>query len=239
MRDVRARLIVAGLPAKGEAVALPRKESAHVRARRLVGGDAVLLLDGSGRMAEAEIVDGARGETLVRVSRIVEAAANEAPISLLVAGIRAERLSWLVEKATEMGAGRITIVTTSRTQAFRASAGALPRLRRIACEAAKQCERNDWPSVEGPVSLERVLTTEIGSQRLLLDRDGRAFPRHIERGAAALLVGPEGGFTETERDAASSRGWQVVRLPAGKLRSETAAIAGLVLLRAAKERETG
>jgi 16S rRNA (uracil1498-N3)-methyltransferase len=55
----------------------------------------------------------------------------------------------------------------------------------------------------------------------------------------ALAVGPEGGWTDSEKGEASSRGWRIVRLPAGKLRAETAAIAGLLLLSAAAERETG
>jgi 16S rRNA (uracil1498-N3)-methyltransferase len=178
-------------------------------------------------------------EVLVRASEILEAAAAAPAVSLLVAGLRADRLAWLVEKVTELGAARVTIVESERTQSFRANARLLPRLDRIAREAAKQCERADWPRVEGPVAFERAIEAEAAPQRFFFDLDGDPFPDRVGESETALAVGPEGGWTDSEKDEASSRGWRIVRLAAGKLRAETAAIAGLLLLAAAMERKTG
>jgi 16S rRNA (uracil1498-N3)-methyltransferase len=235
VRDARARLIVAALPEPGETVRLTPEEAAHARARRLAAGDPVLLLDGTGRAAAGHVVRHTRTETLVEVSQMIDAAPRAPSAALLVAGLRAERLSWLVEKATELGAARVTIVESERTQSFRAAAGLLPRLERIAREAAKQCERADWPRIDGPVAFARALDAESAPERFLLDLDGDLFPERVGGAGAAIAIGPEGGWTESERDAASSRGWRIVRLPAGKLRAETAAIAAMVLLRAALE----
>jgi 16S rRNA (uracil1498-N3)-methyltransferase len=232
-------LIVAALPQPEEVVRLAREEAAHARARRLAAGDRVLLLDGSGRVVAGHVLRVTHSEVLVRASEILEAAPAAPAVALLVAGLRADRLAWLVEKVTELGAARVTIVESGRTQSFRANARLLPRLDRIAREAAKQCERAVWPRVEGPVAFERAIEAEAAPQRFFLDRDGDPFPERLGESETALAVGPEGGWTDSEKNEASSRGWRIVRLPAGKLRAETAAIAGLLLVSAAMERKTG
>ena len=233
MRDPRARLIVADLPAPGETLRLSPEEAAHASARRLRAGDTVLLADGSGRSAICEIVSVSRHEMIARVRELVPGAPGTAPISLYLAGLRPERLAWAVEKATELGAARVVVVSSARTQSFRASAGLLPRLDRVAREASKQCGRSDWPAISGPLDLPGALAAESSGHRLFLDSGGIPFPRRIAAGAAALLVGPEGGWTDEERERAARNGWKVVALPAGLLRAETAAVAALVLLRSA------
>lgn len=236
VRDARARLIVSALVLPGETLHLSRVEAAHARARRLAAGDPVLLSDGSGVEALAEIVRLSAVEAVVRVSEIVARQSRRTPVALFLAGLKPERLAWAVEKATELGAARVVIVRSGRTQSFRASAGLLPRLDRIARESSKQCGRADWPAVSGPADLERVLEEERSEHRLFLDADGDPFPRRLAAAPSALLVGPEGGWTDGEKSEASKRGWKVVALPAGKLRAETAAIAALTLFNAAVER---
>jgi 16S rRNA (uracil1498-N3)-methyltransferase len=231
MRNPRARLIVPGLPALGGTVRLSPEEAAHANARRLRVGDAVLLSDGSGRSALSEIVRLSRGEVIARVREIVAGGRGGVPISLYLAGLRPERLAWAVEKATELGTARVVVVASDRTQSFRASAGLMPRLDRVARESSKQCGRPDWPAVSGPVDLASVLEKERCRHRLFLDFDGDRFPRRMAAAPSALLVGPEGGWTDDERERAVRHGWKVVALPAGLLRAETAAVAALVLLR--------
>jgi len=239
VRDPRARLIVAALPEVGETARMVGQEAAHARARRLSPSESVILLDGSGREAVAEVLLVARGEVLFRVTEIRRAENRASTISLFVAGLRSERLAWTVEKATELGAARVVVVASERTQSFRASMGLLPRLDRIAREASKQSGRSDWPSVSGPVDVGRVLDEEESEHRLFLDFGGDRFPRQLTAASSALLIGPEGGWTDSERSHASDRGWKIVSLPAGRLRAETAAIGALTLLRAAMQRKTG
>jgi 16S rRNA (uracil1498-N3)-methyltransferase len=239
VRDARARLILDALPKPEEVVRLAKAEAAHARARRLSAGDPVLLLDGSGRMAVAQVVLVTRADVLVKASEILEAAPAARSIRLFVAGLRADRLAWLVEKATELGAARVTIVESERTQSFRANESLLPRLDRVAREAAKQSERPDWPRVDGPIAFARAIEEETAAQRFLFDPEGGPFPDRVDASENALAVGPEGGWSDSEKEEASSRGWRIVRLPARKLRAETAAIAGLLLVSAAMERESG
>lgn len=238
VRHARTRLIVKELQEAGQTLRLPPEEAAHARARRLAPGDTVVLLDGSGREATAEVLSTARAEVVLRVLELRRPDREENRISLFVAGLRAERLGWLVEKATELGAAQVVLVITRRTQSFRASGAVLPRLERVARAAAKQCGRSGWPTILGPVELERVLEEDTWANRLFLDPGGVRLPSRLARRPTALLVGPEGGWTDSERKDASDRGWTIAKLPAGKLRAETAAVAGLVMLRAALARDS-
>jgi len=236
VRHSRTRLIVPALPAAGETLRLSREEALHARARRLVAGDPVLLSDGSGAEGTGHVVRISRKETIVCVSEIVDRRPQELRVKLYLAGLRPERLAWAVEKATELGAAGVVLVRTARTQSFRASAGLLPRLERIVRESSKQCGRAEWPAISGPVDFEQVLEDEHCRERLFLDADGARFPLRLDRESSALLVGPEGGWTDPERTEASKRGWKIVALPTGTLRAETAAIAALALVAAAAKR---
>ena len=242
VRLPRARFLVEELPASGEAAVLPAAEAAHARARRLRPGDAVLLYDGSGREAPGVVTRMERGRWKITVEQVETGAASGPDITLYVAGVRPERLSWIAEKATELSARRLTIVRTARTQAFRASEGAQARLERVARAAAKQSGSARWPELSGPHLLARVLEQERARHRIFLDASGDVFPPRLPEGDLAILVGPEGGWTDAERMAARDHGWSPIALPAGNLRAETAAVAALVLARAALEvgkRETG
>lgn len=232
-----ARLIVPRLPAAGERIRLDAEETRHARARRLSPGDAVVLVDGSGAEAVGKLERFDRGGAQVLVDAVRKTGAESAPrLRLLVASVRAERLAWIAEKATELGVESVVLVESERTQRFRASEAARARLERVAREAAKQAESARWPSIEGPTPLPAALANESARHRLLLDPDGEPFPGSLEPGSASLLVGPEGGWTEEERRAATAAGWTPVSLPSGKVRTETAAVAGLVLARAALTR---
>ncbi len=232
-----ARLIVGALPEAGSACRIEGEEAAHARARRVAAGDAVVLLDGSGREAAGLVTRIDRGRVDVDVEH-VRAAAPEpaAPIHLLVAVVRSERLSWIAEKATELGAARLTLVSSERTQSFRASEALCPRLARVVREAAKQAQASRWPEIIGPVALSDVLRSEAAGSRLILDLSGEPFPAVLPAGPTALLVGPEGGWTDAELAAALAQGWVAASLAAGKLRAETAAVAALTLARTALAR---
>jgi 16S rRNA (uracil1498-N3)-methyltransferase len=232
-----ARLVVGALPAAGSSCRLAGEEAAHARARRLARGDAVVLVDGSGREASGTVVRADRRTFEVRVESVREAEPEgPAPVHLAIAAVRAERLAWVAEKATELGASGMTLVVTERTQRFRAAAGVAGRLERVIREAAKQSERARWPTVRGPIALSEAIGSAPSGNRLLLDPSGDAFPDSLRPRPTSLLVGPEGGWTETELESALSSGWAVVSLAAGKLRAETAAVAALVLTRSALAR---
>lgn len=234
-----ARLFVERLPAAGESLRLSAAEFAHARARRLSAGDPVVLFDGSGREVLGRVGRRSRSGVEVAAERVLEAAQTGPSVSLYVAGVRAERLSWIAEKVTELGAARLVLVRSERTQAFRASEALRGRLERVAREAAKQCEAPRWPAIMGPLAFAEALAAERAPHRFLLDPQGEPLPEAIAAAEAALAVGPEGGWTTAEKETARRLGWSASAIPAGRLRTDTAAVAGLVLLRAALTRGGG
>jgi 16S rRNA (uracil1498-N3)-methyltransferase len=197
----------------------------------------VVLVDGTGREAIARLTRQTRQEIVLSIESVREGPADSLPsIALCVAAVRSERLSWIAEKATELGAARLTIVSSERTQRFRASAELLPRLARLVREAAKQAERSRWPAITGPVPLSELLRTESAGNRLVLDSRGEMFPAVLAPLETALLVGPEGGWSPADLEEALAAGWIAVSLAAGSLRAETAAVAALALTRSALTR---
>ncbi len=233
----RARFVVDRLPSAGETFRLEGADVSHARARRLSPGDPVVLVDGSGREAEGTAAEAGRGALEVLVARVVETPADPlAPIHILAAAVRPERLSWIAEKSTELGAATLTIVVSERTQSERASASLASRLARVIAEAAKQSERARWPRVEGPIDFARALAAAPAGHRFLLDPRGEPFPAELASRPTSLLVGPEGGWSEEEERAAIAAGWRTASLSAGKLRAETAVVAALALARAALAR---
>ena len=231
------RIVVDRIPEAGGSCRIGGEEVAHAYARRLRSGDAVVLVDGTGREGVARITRRTRQEIALAIESVREGPLDSVPpIALCVCAVRAERLSWIAEKATELGAARLTIVSSERTQRFRASAALHPRLARLVREAAKQAERSRWPAVTGPVPLSELLRTESAGNRLILDSRGEMFPAALAPLPTALLVGPEGGWSPADLEEAIAAGWIVLSLAAGILRAETAAVSALALARAALAR---
>jgi 16S rRNA (uracil1498-N3)-methyltransferase len=225
--------------APGASVVLTGAAARHVRqVLRLGEGDPVTLFNGDGADYPARIESLARGA--VEVVVIATAAArSESPLLLrLVQGIaRGERMDIVVQKATELGVAAIQPVVTSRS-VVRLDAAASDRRqahwRGIAIAACEQCGRARIPDVASPVKyaawLERPAAA--GARRLLLAANA-ARPLHgAAQGAndVELLVGPEGGLDDAERDAAVRGGYVPCRLGPRVLRSETAAIAAIAVL---------
>jgi 16S rRNA (uracil1498-N3)-methyltransferase len=213
-------------------VELDPQEARHAKARRIKPGDRLILLDGAGGEAEGVLLGGS-APLRVRVERLSSPRVESpAPIVLVAPALRSGRLSWMLEKATELGVSKIVLANSARTQAERLQLAAnrgLERLRRVCREAAKQCGRSVYPELVAGASFESVLTLDC-ELRLLLDPSGKSFPI-VAPASAALWIGPEGGFTNEERSRAAAAGWEPVRLPAATLRAETAAISAVALLR--------
>ena len=165
------------------------------------------------------------------------------PVHLLLAVIKFDHYEWGLEKATELGAARITPVLARRTEKHLAQAAAkrVERWRRITLEAAKQSRRSDLPDVDDPLPLPAALKLATGPHKLLLaetEEDNtlaHALQAHVmpegpateHHHALAFAVGPEGGWTQDEMALFATAGWKPVTLGPRILRAETAAIAAL------------
>jgi len=185
----------------------------------------------------AEITE-ARGERVVfRVVEPVDTPAAPVCLILCAALIKFDRFEWMIEKATELGVERILPVEATRSERglFEASRKRTERWVRIARESSQQSRRVRIPEILPAMRFEKSLTLEA-DHRYFLD-EGQAPPllRSVpaERPAGsrvAVLVGPEGGWTDDERQLAAGAGWPPVSLGPQVLRAETAASAAVAVL---------
>lgn len=197
-------------------------------------GDAVALFngrDGEWRAVLTEV--GRRGCRLVAESQLRPQAAGP-DLELVMALVKRGPLETVVEKAAELGARRVRLVATRRTNADKAN---LPRLTAIATEAAEQTGRLDVPEILAPEKLDRLLDGWDPARRLLFcdERGGAPTPlvALAETGPWAILIGPEGGFSPEEAERLRALPFVVpVSLGPRILRADTAAIAAMVLWQA-------
>ncbi|NVO17168.1 MAG: 16S rRNA (uracil(1498)-N(3))-methyltransferase [Rhodoplanes sp.] len=236
------RLFVEAPLAAGARVALTAPHLHYLRdVLRLKPGDPVLVFngaDGEWRAALAE--EGRRSASLLVEDQIrPQTAARD--LHYLFAPLKRARLDYLVQKAVEMGASRLQPVVTRHTQAERVNTS---RLRANAIEAAEQCGILALPEVAEPLPLFRALSAlEPGRCLVFCDEDAPVADPLAAlaavRGAdgtappLAVLIGPEGGFSEDERAMLLERDG-VIRLALGPriLRADTAAVAALALVQA-------
>jgi 16S rRNA (uracil1498-N3)-methyltransferase len=223
----------------GQRLALDAAQANYLRnVLRLKPGEAVLLFNGrDGEWRATLAVEGKRSAALTIGERTRE---QTAPTDLhyLFAPLKHARLDYMVQKAVEMGASRLQPVLMQHSQALRVN---LERMRANAIEAAEQCGVLTIAEIGEPVSFERMLATRDPS-RLLVFCDEAADVRDPVAALAAarsgpqprplaVLIGPEGGFSERERAALLGLP-DVVRLALGPriLRADTAAVAALALV---------
>lgn len=187
-----------------------------------------------GFLHRAEIVSVNEDEVVFALHEELESDAA-LPIHLLMAVFKFDHMEWGIEKATELGAARITPVIARRTEKHLAQAAAkrVERWRRIMREAAQQSRRSDVPGMDDPVALKVALEMVSAERKLLLAETEQENSLHaaLEGGVAdvALAIGPEGGWTPEEMALFSESGWKHVTLGPRILRAETAAIAGLAV----------
>ncbi|MGQ0383286.1 MAG: 16S rRNA (uracil(1498)-N(3))-methyltransferase [Gammaproteobacteria bacterium] len=211
------------------------------RVLRLQAGATVTLFNGDGADYLSNINELRRDCAVVMV-RTAAAARAESPLPIaLVQGIaRGERMDLVVQKATELGVAAIQPVVMERSVVRLDAMARLAKLahwRGVAIAACEQCGRARLPVIGEPLPLTNWLgrPAAAGERRLQLDPDASMSLVAAAGGATAieLLIGPEGGLGEKERDAAQQTGYLPCRLGPRVLRSETAAIAALAVLQAA------
>jgi 16S rRNA (uracil1498-N3)-methyltransferase len=181
----------------------------------------------------AEIETARKERVIFRTLEKIEAPPLPFRIVLYAALFKFDRFEWMIEKATELGVAEIVPVETVRSERGleRAAHKRVDRWRRIAVEASQQSRRAHLPVVHEPVSFEEALSTQ-DAQRYVLDESpgGISLVRiHNPKDTIALLIGPEGGWTEDERAAFVKSEWTRVSLGPLVLRAETAAIAALAI----------
>jgi 16S rRNA (uracil1498-N3)-methyltransferase len=233
------RLYVPGDLSPGGELALGRDAANYLRnVLRLEKGAEVLVFNGRDGEWRARLVPASRREARLALAERTRPQSPPGDLHYAFAPLKHARLDFMVQKAVEMGVGRLTPVITRHTQVARVN---LERMRANAIEAAEQCGILSLPDIEDPAGFSEWLARSDPARVIVFcdeeaeTRDPIAALAQAPEGPLMLLVGPEGGFAEDERRALLARP-SVVRLSLGPriLRADTAAVAALALVQAAR-----
>ncbi len=234
------RFLAPGPCSPGQVVTLAPEPSRHmVTVLRIGAGGQVRLFTEDGCEYLAVVEDASPAEARVRIIGECAPGPLRARLTLAFAPPPGQRADLLIEKATELGADALQPVLCERLQGFQANAAGrrAERWQRKAHDAARQCERADVPEVHAPERLENFLSRTLDELRLVASPGapglwGLLSGVRETHHSVALLVGPAGGLTSAEQDAAERAGFRPVSLGPRILRVETAALAllaGVVL----------
>ena len=210
-------------------------DQAHylTRVMRLPIGAPLLAFNGRHGEWRARLAETGKRGCVLAVDSLARPQATLPDIELIVALVKRARLETIIEKAAELGVRRIRLIRTERTNADHTN---VARLSAIAVEASEQTGRLDVPAVLAPQSLPLLLEGWDPARRLMFcDEAGDAETADVALAAAggscwAILIGPEGGFSATERQAVRAHSLTTpVSLGPRILRADTAAIAAMTL----------
>ncbi|WP_212524971.1 16S rRNA (uracil(1498)-N(3))-methyltransferase [Actibacterium sp. MT2.3-13A] len=230
--SAKVRLYVEHPLGAGQSVPLSRDQAHYLfGVMRLGVGDAVLVFDGAHGEWLAEVAEAGKRGGVLACREQTRPQQSPPDLWLLFAPIKKARTDFIVEKAAEMGAARICPVQTDFTNAERIRRD---RLQAHAVEAAEQCGGTYVPEVAELARLDRVLADWPADRQLMFCDEAlvgaRAALAGAQRGKWAILIGPEGGFSQAERTRL--RGFpfaHAVSLGPRILRADTAAVAALTL----------
>lgn len=225
----------------GSEIALPESAAAHLgRVLRLGVGDACVLFNGDGHDYAARIVASGKRELRVSIDSAVPID-RESPLRLvLLQGVaRGEKMDLILQKATELGASAFHPLWSQRSEVKLDETRAEKRLahwRSVVSSACEQSGRARVPEVSAPRSLSATLASLApGGLRLILDPNGElAFDTLTVETALPvyLAIGPEGGWSDLDREQLRAAGFRGLRLGPRILRTETAGLAAIAALQA-------
>lgn len=242
------RFFAPALDPGDETVDLPRDEVEHLtRVLRLSVGDTVAVFDGRGREFAARVVSaGRRDARLQLMSRIEPAEEPRVPITLVQAVLKGDKMDDVVRDAVMLGAAAVQPIVTRRTETTVAAlrkGGRVERWQRVALASVKQSRRAVVPEIRTPLALDTYLGDPPAALRLMLVEPSMSSPGAqpaVESlssvrtdpvpADAAVIVGPEGGWTEVECVAAAASGVRLLTLGQRTLRADAVSVAAISVL---------
>lgn len=225
----------------GKELLLDKNQSNYlINVLRMKAGDAVLVFNGRDGEWRAKLANASKKAVVLMIDEQLRVQPRSSTLDYCFAPLKQARLDYMVQKAVEMGAGRLRPVITAHTQVTRLN---LERMRANVVEAAEQCGILSIPEVMAPVKLGTLIDSwlEKDADRTLIfcdegdEGDGPiALLRSLKAKKQAVLIGPEGGFSEEERHMLKANDF-VMSIPLGPriLRADTAAVAALAVVQAA------
>lgn len=202
-----------------------------VRVLRMKIGAPITLLPNNGEEIVGVVTDITKS-AIVGTLHGVRTLPNITPeITLAAAVTKRDSFEWTLQKATELGVHRIVPLITDRV--IKRATSTPPRWQDIVREATEQSGRGRTPIITEPLSIKQALKEQQATYKLFFDEVGgnATFPQAHVTTPKTLFIGPEGGFSDNERDLLSENGAHRITLGTLVFRAETAAIVGLSVLR--------
>lgn len=229
------RFFISSKLGSGDTAFLDHEDSFHVsRVLRLDQGDRIELADSRGKVYTATIV---RTGSKVQALAEAEVKAGHTPVSLTVAQAvtGGRKMDFMVEKLCELGVGRLAPVFTDKAvvRKLKSPGDKVERWRRLARAAASQSKRRQIMAVAEPVGLKAWVQGHEGEFLVLAtETQGEPLGKILEREKmpSAVVIGPEGGFTEDELGYLKAAGAGFTSLGQQVLRTETAAVVTVALI---------
>ena len=214
---------------EGDRLRVSGDEHHHLSVARAEVGELVEVLDGQGGAWTSEVVAATRKETVLRVVEKRHIQRTGPEIILAMSLVKPSAFELALEKAVEVGVTRFIPMIAHRSNPT--SGRRTDRCVRIAIEAAKQSKRYYLPVIDEPAKFEHILDVSAATKIVFAERGGGPLKSALAGSPALCLIGPEGGWTDEELEAARLKDFHLVGLGDTILRSETAAIVGAALLR--------
>lgn len=200
---------------------------------RMKVGETLLLTDGKGIKATAEIIDDHRKRCTVRIVDTEKEERKKRSVTIAISLVKAAaRFEWFLEKATELGVTEIIPLLCQRTEKekFRQE-----RLQQIVTSAMLQSQQVWMPQLHEPIPFEKAIAQAVQNHKFIAHclPHQKASLQQFEMGeneSSIILIGPEGDFTEKEIEAALVKGFAPVALGSTRLRTETAGMVAAALL---------
>jgi len=214
---------------EGDRLRVSGDEHHHLSVARAEVGELVEVLDGQGGAWTSEVLAATRKETVLRVVEKRQIQRTGPEIILAMSLIKPSAFELALEKAVEVGVTRFIPMIAHRSNPT--PGRRTDRWVRIGIEAAKQSKRYYLAVIDEPAKFEHILDISAATKIVFAERGGGPLKSALAGSPALYLIGPEGGWTDEELEAARLKDFNLVGLGDTILRSETAAIVGAALLR--------
>ncbi len=224
----------------GLLLTLPDAVARHVQVLRLAINDVITVFNGSGGEYNATLVSIEKKRVQVELKAFSAREAELAHGLTLAQGLpEGTKMDWIVEKAVELGATAIQPLAASRSVVKLSAERASKKMEHwqgVMAAAAEQCGRNRLPQLAEPADFSQWIGQQVLHRRILLSPRGTQslsdWARHQPPQALTIIIGPEGGFSDAEENAAISHGALCLNMGPRILRTETAGLAALAAINA-------
>ncbi|MFT3743705.1 MAG: 16S rRNA (uracil(1498)-N(3))-methyltransferase [Pyrinomonadaceae bacterium] len=218
----------------GSAVTLDTDETRHLRdVLRLKIGDEVSVFDGTGREYKCLIASSGKKHSELKLIEEIRPASSESPFEITLAStvLNGEKYDLIIQKSVELGVTKLIPLQTIRGDVkAKDAAKRLDRWQRIAMEATKQCGRARLMEISEPAAFDTLIAEKAECVVMFSERDGTDFTAIKPSKKITALIGPKGGWDDSELDLARANGVSVITLGGRIMRAETAAISLTTIL---------